>query len=89
MFEKEIEHYLYIFKSELKLNIDNIYRELGDNKYHSSELNLVKQNVNDNKKLILIFQEDFEKKISDINMKVNYSKPNIDEFMKKLNVLFK
>jgi len=67
--EREMEPYIFSIKNELKLMIENFTRELGDYKFIKSELNLVKETVMENKKIILIFQEDIEKKFSDYSQK--------------------
>ena len=89
MLEREIEPYLYSIKSELKLTMDNFLKEIGEYKYVNSEINVVKQSIMDNKKLVLIFQEDFDRKLTEINMRnnnVNYvcdnAKINVEVFNK-------
>ena len=51
--------------------MDNFLKEIGEYKYVTSEINVFKQNIMDNKKLVLIFQEDFDKKLTEINMRNN------------------
>jgi len=67
--EREVEPYLFSVKSELKLTMDNFLKEIGEFKHIANEVNQMKQSINENRKLVLIFQEDFDKKLVEIKMK--------------------
>src|SRR5690606_5056466 len=77
--EREIEPYIFSIKNELRLMIDNFNKNVGDYNYIKPEINLVKESVMENKKLVLIFQEDFERKLGDYSQKFNMMNKSFDD----------
>ena len=55
----------------MRIYIDNFNKDIGDQKLILNEINNFKQIANENKKNIVNFQEDFEKKLNDINQSNN------------------
>jgi hypothetical protein len=68
--------------------MDNFFKEIGEYRYVSNEVNMVKQNIMENKKLILIFQEDFDKKLSEMMMKNSNFNNLYDSMRVNLDVVF-
>ena len=87
--DKELENYLFTIKTELKYTIENFYREIGEFKFIKNEINLIKQSTVDNKKLVLIFQDDFEKKINELNLRNYNSNTLFDSTRISLEVLLR
>jgi len=92
--EREVEPYLFSVKSELKLTMDNFLKEIGEFKHIANEVNQMKQSINENRKLVLIFQEDFDKKLVEIKMKtsnainfVENNKSSIEDSNRKMKNL--
>lgn len=77
--EREMEPYTFSIKNELRLMMDNFVKDLGEYKYLKSEINLTKETVQDNKKLILIFQEELERKFNDYSHKFQGVSKNFEE----------
>lgn len=67
MLEREIEPYLFSIKNELRLFVDKFNKEASDHKTLLSEIYGFKQMVNDNKKMIITFQEDFQRKLFELD----------------------
>ena len=81
--------HLFTIKTELKYTIENFYREIGEFKFIKNEINLIKQSTVDNKKLVLIFQDDFEKKINELNLRNYNSNTLFDSTRISLEVLLR
>ncbi len=67
LLEREIEPYLHSIKNELRLFVDKFNKEAGDHKTLLSEIYGFKQMVSENKKMILTFQEEFQKKLFELD----------------------
>ena len=63
--EREIEPFIFSAKNEFRLNIENFQKDIADYKHFESELRNVRETVHENKKLILINQEENDRKIND------------------------
>ncbi len=89
--EREIEPFIYSAKNELRLNIENFSKEISEYKHFESELKSVKEIVYENKRLILINQEENDRKINDsiykfkaISNQFENLKENMFDFSKKM-----
>jgi exonuclease SbcC len=89
--QRELEPFIFSAKNELKLIIENFNKDLGVYKYLQSDNNIVKEAVQENKKMILIFQEEIEKKFNSyaekfhgVNMKFENLKETITDHTKKV-----
>jgi len=67
--EREIEPFIFSAKNDLRLNIENFSKEIADYKFFEAELRSVKEMVQENKRLVLVHQEESERKINDNNYK--------------------
>lgn len=67
--EREIEPFIFSAKNDLRLNIESFSKEIADYKHFESELLSVKELVQENKRIVLVNQEENERKINDNNYK--------------------
>lgn len=67
--EREIEPFIFSAKNDLRLNIENFSKDIADYKHFEAELLSVKELVQENKRLVLVNQEENERKINDSNYK--------------------
>ncbi len=89
--EREIEPFIYSAKNELSLNIENFSKDISEYKHFESELKSVKEIFYDNKRLILINQEENDRKINDSSYKFKGTSnqfenlyENVSDFSKKM-----
>lgn len=94
--EREIEPFIYSAKNDLRLNIESFSKEISDYKHFESELRTIKEIVQENKRLVLINQEENERKINDnvfqqkkIAKQFDTVKDTIGDFTKKIKTFEK
>ena len=94
--EREMEPFIFSAKNDLRLNIENFSKDIADYKHFEAELLSVKELVQENKRLVLVNQEENERKINDNNYKFKSVsnqfenlKENMFDFSKKIKTFEK
>ena len=82
--EREMEPYLNKMKSELNFLMDNFRNEIGNCSNIQPQFNSLEEKIEDNKKMIDIFQEDNNKKISFLENRVNVLNLEVEKLNNKL-----
>ena len=81
--EREMEPYLNKMKSELNFLMENFRNEIGNCSNIQPQLNSLEEKIEDNKKMINIYQEDNIKKISSFENKINFLNLEIEKLNNK------
>jgi chromosome segregation ATPase len=79
MIEREMEPYVFSVKNELRILMDNFSNEFKGQKVITDELGNLRGQIHENKKLVVVFREEIEKKLSDSSSKYYTFNKNFEE----------
>ena len=83
--EKEMEPYLKKMKNELNIMMQHYRREIGDNIYIQPKIKLLEEEINENKKYIELFKNDYNKKMLEFNNVILDCKLKVENFSDKID----